>query len=378
MTRRPTIPCCSCFRVGGARVLLTLAVLVLGLGAARLVRAAEPVDVENLIRQGVEMRQKGRDQAALPFFQRAYDLERSPRTAAQLGLVEASMGYWMAAERHLNEALASPRHPWVSKNRPELEQTLKGVKGSIGEVEIVGSPAGAEVLVNGKSEGVLPLRAPIRANDGMAQVTVRAAGFEEKQTTVQVSGGKREKVSVSLLPKPAKLAAAANETESDKAATPPPRPSRARAQLGARSQAPPPEKTSSSSAPTWVRPTAWVVGGLAVASVAVGGYGFLVMQQKQNEFNDRVIPKTTTRECSATASNKGSTGCKNIYDDTVSAQRLALNGLGAGALLLAASVVGFLWSAEGDDEAASARNSAPRAVASFDADGFRAGWRMSF
>ena len=77
----------------------------------------QPAAVEDLIRKGNELRTKGEDQYALPLFQKAYDLERSPRTAAQLGLVEAALGYWLASERHLQEALTSTRNPWLIRSR---------------------------------------------------------------------------------------------------------------------------------------------------------------------------------------------------------------------------------------------------------------------
>jgi hypothetical protein len=366
MTRGPTIPCCRRLRAGWLPLLACLASVAPVMGTARSASAAEPIDVENLMRQGVELRQKGRDQAALPLFQRAYDLERSPRTAAQLGLVEANMGYWLAAERHLDEALASPRHPWVFKVRPQLEQTLKVVRTSIGEIEVLGTPSGAEVLVNGKTEGTLPLGAPIRANEGMAQVVVRAPGFEDKPVSLRVVGGKREQLNVDLVPKPGASARAEGGAK---------RGARARIQQPdgiARSEAPP----SSSSAPGWVRPASWVTAGLAAAAVAVGGYGLLAMLQKQSEFNDRRT-SSGAKECNTNLPNKGSPGCTNIYNASSSAQRLAINGLGAGALLGAAAVVGFLWSAD-HEPSSSAAAEPSRLVAGFDADGVRASWLMRF
>jgi hypothetical protein len=372
MTRGPTTDCCTSYHAGWALfvgIFLAFAVVGSPVGSAW---AAEPIDVENLIRQGVELRQKGRDHAALPLFQRAYDLDRSPRTAAQLGLAECGLGYWMAAERHLVEALASPRHPWVARNRPELEQTLKGVRASIGEVEIAGSPAGAQVLINGKAEGVLPLAQPIRVNDGMAQISVRAPGYQEKLTTVQVTGGKRERIAVALVPTASTLAA--STTRGDRGAAPggaPGRSGRTRAPVSLQGA----PESSSSSAPGWVRPAAWVAGGLAVVSLSVGTYGYVAMQQKENEFNTRTVKSTGQRECNSGLPDKGNNSCTNIYNDSVAFQRLAINGLGAGALLAAASLVGFLWSAERSDATASA---AAGAVASFDGDGFRAGWRTTF
>jgi hypothetical protein len=368
MTRGPTIPCCRRFRAACLPLVAFVASIVLASGIARSAFAAEPVDVENLIRQGVELRQKGRDQAALPLFQRAYDLDRTPRTAAQLGLVEANMGYWLAAERHLDEALASPRHPWVFKSRPQLEQTLKEVRASIGEIEVVGTPSGGEVLVNGKSEGTLPLSAPIRASEGMAQVVVRAPGFEDKQASLRVTGGKREHLQVDLLPK---AGGVAKSDAGKRSARPRIQQPEGIARADAASTS-----SSSSSAPAWVRPASWVTAGLGAAAIAVGGYGLIAMLQKQSEFNSRKN-STTPMECNSGLPDKGSPGCKNIYDASNSAQRLAINGLAAGALLGAAALVGFLWSA---DHSPSSDAAAPRAglIAGFDAHGASAAWLLRF
>jgi hypothetical protein len=162
--------------------------------------AAEPIAVETIIRQGVELRRKGRDQEALPLFQRAYDLERSPRTAAQLGLVELSMGYALAAERHLQEALSSPRHFWVNRNRAELDTALAQARANIGELTVQGEPVGAEVLVNGKSVGVLPRREPVRLVEGAAELVVTAPGFQKHSATLAITGGQRQTVAVTLKP----------------------------------------------------------------------------------------------------------------------------------------------------------------------------------
>ncbi len=58
------------------------------------------------------------------------------------------MGYWVAAERHLSEALSFTRHPWLDRNRAVVDETLKRVQSYIGELGVTGSPSGAEVLVN--------------------------------------------------------------------------------------------------------------------------------------------------------------------------------------------------------------------------------------
>ena len=118
---------------------------------ARPARAGDSAEAEALIRQGVELRAQKKDERALPLFEKAYQLSRTPRTAGQLGLVEMALGYFVDAEKYLGEAVASPDHPWVAKNLATLKAQLATAKSQIGELYIIGEPAGAEVVVNGKS-----------------------------------------------------------------------------------------------------------------------------------------------------------------------------------------------------------------------------------
>ncbi len=69
-----------------------------------------------------------------------------------------------------------------------------------GSLKIIGSPAGADVFINGKKEGVLPL---IMENliVGTFSVEVDAAGYDKKNMNVDVSANKIESVQISINPK---------------------------------------------------------------------------------------------------------------------------------------------------------------------------------
>src|SRR3982750_4525321 len=174
----------------GAVALLTAGIAV-GL-PARPAWAGDSAEAEALIRQGVELRAQKKDERALPMFEKAYQVSRSPRTAGQLGLVEMALGYFVDAEKYLGEAVASPDHPWVAKNLATLKAQLATAKSQIGELYIIGEPAGAEVVVNGKSVGRLPLSAPVRLDKGRVDLQVRATGYLPASDTVTMVGGKRE------------------------------------------------------------------------------------------------------------------------------------------------------------------------------------------
>jgi hypothetical protein len=180
-------------------------------------------EVEDLIRRGTELRRKGQDATALPLYQRAYELAGgTPRTAAQLGLVETALDYRLEAEAHLTEALSAKTEIWINRNRAVLEETLRGVKAGIGEVKVTGAPNGAEVIVAGRSQGKLPLSAPVRVVAGRTKVELRAPGYTASSATVMVAGQGQEHVVLNLAPMPGALPAASLEPSRPEGARPQP------------------------------------------------------------------------------------------------------------------------------------------------------------
>jgi hypothetical protein len=314
------------------QVILVLAVVcAAGSGAF----AAEPAEVEALIQEANKFRREGKDGMALPLMRKAYDQATTARTAAQLGLVEVALGYWLQAEQHLEEALSSPRDPWIHQNRMELERVLAGVRASIGEVEIVGQPVGAEVTVNGQSVGTLPLSKPVRVGDGPVRLEVRADGYQSPVQTLTMSKGAKQKVDV-------RLARAIGAQPSPSA----PMPVDAPSAMVAKAAEPAQTGAHRPGAPT----AAWVAAGAAAAAVGVGVVGAGIWVGKRDDFDKKTAPvleagvptQRRTRDCGVQNHNRGGEECARIYDSMTRAKTIAAIGyvsggvlaLGAGALFL--------------------------------------------
>ena len=321
-------------------------------------RAGESGEAEALIRQGVELRGQGKDERALPLFEKAYQMSRSPRTAGQLGLVEMALGYFVDAENYLGEAVASPDHPWVAKNLATLKAQLATAKTQIGELYIVGEPAGAEVLVNGKPVGRLPLSAPIRLDKGRADVQVRAPGYVASTDSVVMVGGKREDRSYRLQreavavapPPPGRRAARAQAGRGEaggaagRAATPPPAPAPDRPHRIRRRRRSPrrPRRRRRPRRPLEPAPVAWGVGIAGVAGLVFGAVEGVVAISKRNEFNDHTGPDPANPlQRSRTATRPPTPACQAIQDSHESAQKLSIIGFVAGGALAAGAAV--LW-----------------------------------
>jgi hypothetical protein len=351
--------------IAGAAALLTV-----GIGLpVRPARAGDSAEAEALIRQGVELRAQKKDERALPLFEKAYQVSRSPRTAGQLGLVEMALGYYVDAEKYLGEAVASPDHPWVAKNLATLKAQLATAKTQIGELYIIGEPSGAEVLVNGKSVGRLPLSGPVRLDKGRVDVQVRAAGYVASSDTVTIVGGKREDRSYRLQ---REAVAVAPPPPPPPVAAPParemPRPTETKPPAANVALAAPPPASEPSVAPTpaapsasitatpapaagggdhsSLRPVAMGVGIGAGVALLFGAIEGIVAIKKRNEFNDHLgpdpnnpfDPNAQITDCNTTAPTRA---CKSIQDSWSRARTLSIVGFAAAGVLGAGAAV--LW-----------------------------------
>src|SRR5262245_48414592 len=101
-----------------------------------LAAPASATEADDLIEQGIALRKKERDQEALALFQKALERQPTPRAAAQLGLCEQALGLWVAAEKHLDQALHHPQDVWIKKNEPALRSALAKVQQNVGSIEV--------------------------------------------------------------------------------------------------------------------------------------------------------------------------------------------------------------------------------------------------
>jgi hypothetical protein len=309
--------------------------------APRVGWTANAGEVEALIHEGIELRRQRQDVRALPLFQRAYALQRTPRTAGQLGLCELAIGYWQDAEEHLQEALASPGYPWVANNIEALTASLELARSNIGAVAVSGSPTGAEVRINGKTVGTLPLPSSVRLAHGPADVEVRAAGYTAAKRSISIGADPVQlrvdlsRESTHVAPALSSIAPATNT-----APAPPPHVDVAPTQL-----------TSRSSSQRWA---AWALGGTAVAALALGVVETIIWQGGIADFNDHRT--NGMLDCQKVVADRGGAWCKSTYDNYTSAEHIAIGGyIAAGALTLGAATLVILSRPTHRDQAVAVR-----------------------
>jgi len=224
------------------------------------------------LQRGTELRRAGRDADALQVFERVLAQRPSPEARAQVALAEQATGRWVAAERDLVQALASADDPWIAKNRAELQSALAYIRAHLGQLELVGSPAGATVLLNGARVGTLPLASPLTVAAGEAVAGLTADGYTPLSRKVTIEPGRLAREVIEL---PAVGAATADQRSPGAAASP-----HALPLIDAASQPSAQSGGADDSRWTWRERAAIGAAGVGVVGLALGiGFGLSSMSK---------------------------------------------------------------------------------------------------
>jgi hypothetical protein len=316
----------------GAGFWIVLAVLpLLASASASRARAAgvteEEQQAEALIREGVQLRGQDQTARALPLFEKAYRLARTPRTAGQLGLCELELGFYAEAELYLSEALATPNHPWIAKNRMTLKRQLEVARANVGELSLTVSPSTAAVLLDRKPTDKVGLGVPVHLRKGPVELEITAPGYQPVRQIITIVAGKRTEHSYALVPLPPVPTAPVADSA-------------------------PPVTLASSEPPAHTgepdprRIAAWVTGGAALVALTLGTVEAINASGKSDDFNNHtsVVGGTALPDCTTVSLSPQCKPLKDAYD-----RALTLSVVGfatAGALAVASSVL-FVLSSSG-------------------------------
>jgi len=253
--------------------------------------AAGAPDVEAIVKNGIDLRRRGRDAEALAEFQRAARLQESARVIAQMGLAEQALGLWTDAHEHLTKALLEAEDPWISKNRPALVEAQAAVRGHLCEIEVWGGPKGAQVGFDGVVAGRLPVVSTWLLAGSEASLEVTAPGYVALRRSLKIptsgAGRSREHVELRLVSAaapnlalaaiPSDRAGGSPSTESDSEAT-------VRSAPIVKTPEADSDTASSDDSPIYHRWWFWTAVGVVAAGAGVGGYVLTHPQKCTNCF----------------------------------------------------------------------------------------------
>ncbi|HKO89692.1 MAG TPA: tetratricopeptide repeat protein [Polyangiaceae bacterium] len=218
---------------------------------------------ETLIEQGMELRQSGQEEAALPLFEEAAALDpESVRARVHLAATHQALGHWIEADALLREVLSASDDPYLERHRATLERAAEFVGRHLGSLMLSGQPAGAEVRLDGRPRGVLPLTEPLRVPVGSYQLEVVLEGYYPLRRPLVISSGGVLREAVELAPLPAGAGIASGDAAGD-----------------ARGAQP---ASSGAGSPLWL---SWTLTGLSVGAAITTGVAFAVRNHHASEYN---------------------------------------------------------------------------------------------
>jgi tetratricopeptide repeat protein len=218
---------------------------------------ASPTDEAGaLVERGIALRRAGNDAEALKLFQQAEQLDPdSTRIQVHLAATHQALGEWEAADGYLSRALAHPDDPYVQRHEATLAAARHTIDGHIGLLELTGGPRGAEVRLNGRLVGTLPIDQTLRVKAGIYTMEARLPGHYPVTRSVALAGGVLVRESIELAPLSPRARAFRPEDQASDAST-------GRNWLG------------------------WTFTGLAVGAGVVTGAAWLTREQHADRWND--------------------------------------------------------------------------------------------
>jgi hypothetical protein len=219
--------------------------------------------------RGVSLYREGSFDAALAEFSRAYEIKPDYRVLYNIAEVQSELGDYVAAVASFRKYLREGASGVPKQRRSEVEDEIDRLNGRVAKLEIEGNVDDAELLVDGKTVGKLPLE-KIAVNAGVRHIVVKKTGFRTTEKELTLTGGETSKLQLSL------------EPEIAPAATPAP------SRQQAASEAPMKVESHEMPPPSRPNPGLWIsliATGVAAGATVTAG---LITKSAKDDYNDKL------------------------------------------------------------------------------------------
>jgi hypothetical protein len=182
-----------------AFLLSLLLALVLGAPVARAQPSddAKYAEAKEHFSRGVEHTDRGEWDAALVEFLKSREILPTAKNTYNAAVCLRRVNRFDEA-LDMYEALLRDFPNLPANERRLGEQELAQLKRSVGTIELKGGAEGANVVIDGRERGVLPLSAPVRVGTGTHTVRVTRDGFLPFEARVEVAGLQTATVQIQL------------------------------------------------------------------------------------------------------------------------------------------------------------------------------------
>jgi hypothetical protein len=297
--------------------------------------AQETSSLESLIQEGIRLRREGDDEKALEVFRQAERLQpTSVRVLLHLSTAAQAAGHWVEADTYIRRVFEYRDDPYYRRYQSDIAMVEQLIATRVGRFQVVGAPTGAEVRLNGRVVGHVPMDEPQRLEAGNYQLEVVSNGYYSLRRPQRIPGGVLTREVVEL----------GRERSATSATVLP----------GADSPA-----DAWWSAP-WV---GWTLAGAGAASAVTAVVAFAVREGQASQWNDDsrcVLPGGRTREQE----------CGGDYGDAKLAERIGITASVGAVVFGGAAVAHFLAARSRDEQNARSATSSDASWAASCSPGF--------
>jgi hypothetical protein len=275
---------------------------------------------------------EGRNEEAIERFRVAWELFKDPFFQCNLGGLEAHTGRARDAAQSLSMCLRllKPEDKRVVGERPR--RLLKEVRAQVGALTVEANVPDAEVVVDGKVVGKLPLPDPIFLDPGSHRVEVKAPGYESSTRVAVMNAGtsmlfrmRLEPMRVEVAPPPPELAPSEPAKEAKEAKSPIPAPAPVAPVVSAKASVLIPAREGAEPPGAPAR-TVVILGGLGlgIAGAVVGTAGLMAAGAAREQAKAIAQPLgSSSTICKVEMNNP----CLEVYDAMDKAVSLTAVGI---------------------------------------------------
>jgi hypothetical protein len=213
------------------------------------VDAADEPAYRKTIEEGLAEYDARHFEEARSLFRRAHDISPNARTFRGIGMTSFELRDYVSAVHNLSAALQDVRKPLSDEQREHTQDLLDRSRIFVDVYTLTVSPKNSRVLIDGRTPE-LESNGTLMFGLGQHTVEVSAPGMRTRSLPINVRGGERKELSVTLEPASAAPPASAGAAPVVTA------------------KKPLPAVASNGSAATWL----WASGGAALVAVGAGIY----------------------------------------------------------------------------------------------------------
>lgn len=176
---------------------------LLALCPVRVAHADEAADrakgeADRHFQLGVKLYDEGKYGEALVEFQRAYEIFPHPSVLYNMAVAYRELSEYDLAIEHFERFLAEAPGKVKQERLDRAQKELDELRARVGFIEVVVSPDGSTVVVDGKEVGETPLPRPIVRGAGDHVIEIRGENGRVETRSVRLAAGDRARIEVDV------------------------------------------------------------------------------------------------------------------------------------------------------------------------------------